>query len=99
MGLMDNLSAAVGGHEDQVKDGIDEITDLVDAVLDLVLVPSNSGAEIIHQAHVLDTSFRPTSAGGASGTLIHAGRLCDVNAAIVTAKRPVRQGVMRVWHL
>ena len=30
MGLMDNLSAAVGGHEDQVKDGIDKIGDLVD---------------------------------------------------------------------
>ena len=30
MGLMDNLSAAVGGHEDQVKDGIDKLGDLVD---------------------------------------------------------------------
>ena len=31
MGLMDNFSAAVGGHEDQVKDGMDRIGDLVDA--------------------------------------------------------------------
>lgn len=30
MGLMDNLSAAVGGHEDQVKDGIDKLGDLLD---------------------------------------------------------------------
>jgi len=30
MGLMDNLNAAVGGHEDQVKDGIDKLGDLVD---------------------------------------------------------------------
>jgi hypothetical protein len=30
MGLMDNLSAAVGGHEDQVKDGIDKLGDLID---------------------------------------------------------------------
>ena len=30
MGLMDNLRAAVGGHEDQVKDGIDKLGDLVD---------------------------------------------------------------------
>ena len=30
MGLMDNLSAVVGGHEDQVKDGIDKLGDLVD---------------------------------------------------------------------
>lgn len=30
MGLLDNISAAVGGHEDQVKDGIDKIGDLVD---------------------------------------------------------------------
>ena len=30
MGLMDNLSATVGGHEDQVKDGIDKLGDLVD---------------------------------------------------------------------
>ncbi len=30
MGLMDSLTAAVEGHEDQVKDGIDKIGDLVD---------------------------------------------------------------------
>ncbi len=30
MGLLDNISAAIGGHEDQVKDGIDKIGDLVD---------------------------------------------------------------------
>ena len=30
MGLMDNLSAAVGGHEGQVKDGIDKLGDLID---------------------------------------------------------------------
>lgn len=30
MGLMDNLSATVGGHEDQVKDGIDKLGDLLD---------------------------------------------------------------------
>jgi uncharacterized protein YjbJ (UPF0337 family) len=30
MGLMDNLSAAVGGHSDQVKDGIDKLGDLID---------------------------------------------------------------------
>lgn len=30
MGLMDNLSAAVGGHEDQVKDGIEKLGDLID---------------------------------------------------------------------
>jgi hypothetical protein len=30
MGLLDNISAAIGGHEDQVKDGIDSIGDLVD---------------------------------------------------------------------
>ena len=30
MGLMDNLNAAVGGHEDQVKDGIDKLGDLID---------------------------------------------------------------------
>lgn len=30
MGLMDNLSAAVGGHKDQVMDGIDKLGDLID---------------------------------------------------------------------
>jgi hypothetical protein len=30
MGLMDNLSATVGRHEDQVKDGIDTLGDLLD---------------------------------------------------------------------
>ncbi|MGV8850556.1 MAG: antitoxin [Propionibacteriaceae bacterium] len=30
MGLLDNISAAIGGHEDQVNDGIDKIGDLVD---------------------------------------------------------------------
>lgn len=30
MGLLDNISAAIGGHEDQVHDGIDTIGDLVD---------------------------------------------------------------------
>ena len=30
MGLIDNLNATVGGHEDQVKDGIDKLGDLVD---------------------------------------------------------------------
>lgn len=30
MGLLDNISAAVSGHEDQVKDGIDKLGDLVD---------------------------------------------------------------------
>ena len=30
MGLLDNISAAIGGHEDQVKNGIDTIGDLVD---------------------------------------------------------------------
>jgi MT0933-like antitoxin protein len=30
MGLMDNLNAAVGGHEDQVKDGIDKLGGLLD---------------------------------------------------------------------
>jgi hypothetical protein len=30
MGLMDSLSAAVGGHEEQVKDGIDTLGDLID---------------------------------------------------------------------
>ena len=30
MGLLDNISAAIGGHEDQVRDGIDKIGDLVD---------------------------------------------------------------------
>ena len=30
MGLMDSLNAAVQGHEDQVKDGIDSLGDLVD---------------------------------------------------------------------
>ena len=30
MGLLDNTRAAIGGHEDQVKDGIDKIGDLVD---------------------------------------------------------------------
>jgi hypothetical protein len=30
MGLIDNFNAAVGGHEDQVKDGIDTLGDLID---------------------------------------------------------------------
>lgn len=30
MGLLDNISAAIGGHEDQVNDGIDKIGDLID---------------------------------------------------------------------
>jgi hypothetical protein len=30
MGLLDNISAAIGGHEDQVNAGIDTIGDLVD---------------------------------------------------------------------
>ncbi len=30
MGLLDNISAAIGGHEDQVKGGVDKIGDLVD---------------------------------------------------------------------
>lgn len=30
MGLLDNISVAIGGHEDQVKDGTDTIGDLVD---------------------------------------------------------------------
>jgi len=30
MGLIEKISAAVGGHEDQVKDGIDKLGDLID---------------------------------------------------------------------
>ena len=30
MGLIEKISAAVGGHEDQVKDRIDTLGDLID---------------------------------------------------------------------
>lgn len=30
MGLLDNISAAIDGHEEQVKTGIDKLGDLVD---------------------------------------------------------------------
>jgi hypothetical protein len=42
MGLLDNISAAIGGHEDQVNDGIDKIGDLSSMTRPAASTPARS---------------------------------------------------------